>query len=655
MAEMDSFGALARVALLSPDEVSHLQNIAKDNHNSFPGFNLNCPLLQLKDSTELRQPEFLWKEALAITSQSTLKYQKKDLDRLANLLWSFPQEIASRLKRGGPKVSSTLALLQRLTLGTVAPEAFVHDIAFKIVAAIREGRVPQEMGLAILYGKLNKSSLRTDAWQITLILDVNDLGNFSHRVADPVVPSEWSLLLLQSDSAPASAPNELPFVCGLTGQTDVPVGDKMPSPNLPILGPTYLMSMNADIPCHSRYGRTSTKIFPAGKTSIHNLNNAIRFITHSRKRNITWTGVPNSFNDKLDLVITYLDEEPNADVPLVGLFADTEADDELKLAKYEARTEHIHQALKLIDKRGRDLHIQVIALSQIDKGRKQVIFSACYSTDAIYRGRDNWLAGAKNVPNIAVPFPMGKGKPAEWRSGYVPSPNETMRSFKVQWLRGGQLAQSVPGVELSRIYALMLGPDTHNQAKWLLDRYLPRTDSLIIGLARFLTGGSNLPQSFRKAMNGALRQALIVIAVYGILLHHQDRKKEIYMEGRDYLLGQFLQFSDRLHKLYCEHERKGSMPPQLIGNAVVSMAIQSPNRALQVLSQRMLVYLAWADRYKGADAGLVKWTRKELGRISSDLKDTDLGSKVATTGKAELLLGYLANTKGAQKDEEKAE
>jgi hypothetical protein len=435
----------------------------------------------------------------------------------------------------------------------------------------------------------------------------------------------------------------------------VPIGDKMPSPNLPILGPTYLMSMNADVPSQSRYGRTSTKIFPAGKNSIQKLNNAIRFITDARKRNTTWTGVSGSFNDKSDLLITYLDEEPDTDVPLVGLFADIEADDQLKLATYEARTEHIHQSLRLIEKRGRDLHIRVIALSQIDKGRKQVIFSACYSIAAIYRGRDNWLAGAQNIPNIAVPFPMGRGKPAEWRSGYVPNPNETMGSFKLHWLRGGQLAQAVPGVELSRIYALMLDPDSHNQAKWLLDKYLPRTAALMIGLARFLTGGSNLPQSFRKTMDRALPQALIVIAVYGILLHHQDRKKEIYMEGRDYLLGQFLQFSDLLHKLYCEHERKGSIPPQLIGNAAVSMAIQSPNRALQVLSQRMLVYLAWADRYKGVDAGLVKWTRKELGRISADLKDTDLSSKVAPTGKAELLLGYLANTRGAQKQEEKAE
>jgi hypothetical protein len=655
VAEVDPLGVLNRIGLLSPDEVSKLQNIVKDNHNSFPGFNLNCPLMELKVFPELKQPEFLWKEAQAITSESLLKYEKKDLGRLANLFRSFPQEIAPRLKGGGRKVSSTLALLQRLTFETFAPETFLHGLALQIVAAVREGRLPRETGLAILYGKPNKNSLRMDPWQITLILDVADVDSFSYRVADPAVPSEWSVLLLQSDLAGGSAPNEKTVICGLTGQTDVPIGDKMPSPNLPILGPTYLMSMNADVPCQTRYGRTSTKIFPAGMKSIQNLNNAIRFITDPRRRNTTWTGVPSSFNDKSDLLITYLDEEPYAEVPLAGLFADIEADDQLKLATYEARTQHIHQALRLIEKRGRDLHIRVIALSQIDKGRKQVIFSGCYSTAAVYRGRDNWLAGARNIPDIAVPFPTGKGKPAEWRSGYFPSPNEAMSSFKEQWLRGGQLAQRVPGVELSRIYALMLDPDAHSQAKWLLDKYVPLTQALMIGLARFLAQGPNLPQSFRKNLDRALPRALVVIAVYGILLYRQDRKKEIYMEGRDYLLGQFLQFSDRLHKLYCEHERKGSMPPQLIGNAAVSMAIQSPNRALQVLSQRMLVYLAWADRYKGVDAGLVKWTRKELGRISADLRDTDLSLRVAPNGKAELLLGYLANTKSAQKQEEKAE
>jgi hypothetical protein len=109
--------------------------------------------------------------------------------------------------------------------------------------------------------------------------------------------------------------------------------------------------------------------------------------------------------------------------------------------------------------------------------------------------------------------------------------------------------------------------------------------------------------------------------------------------------------ADLLHKLYCENERNNSIPPQLIGNAAVSMAIQSPARAFSVLSNRMVVYLAWADRFKGENAGLARWTRRQLGRISTALKDQDLRSAVNNTGKAELLLGYLANFKPAQSKE----
>src|ERR1019366_3470204 len=157
-----------------------------------------------------------------------------------------------------------------------------------------------------------------------------------------------------------------------------------------------------------------------------------------------------------------------------------------------------------------------------------------------------------------------------------------------------------------------------------------------------LSGGASLSKEAREA-------ALTTIGVYGILLLRQGRELENYMESRDYLLGQFLQLADILHKLYCVHERKGSIPPQLIGNAAISMALQSPRRAIQVLGNRMPVYIAWADRDQGDDAGLAKWCRKELGRLSTVLKDENLDSRVSTNGKAELLLGYLANTKQSER------
>jgi hypothetical protein len=292
------------------------------------------------------------------------------------------------------------------------------------------------------------------------------------------------------------------------------------------------------------------------------------------------------------------------------------------------------------------MHVQVIALSQIDKGRKQVVFSGRYSTRAIYQARDNWLAGTRNVPTI-IPFPVAKGKPAEWRSHYQPSPAEVMVSFRQKWLRSGSAAtlkrqarkeaalasHPVPGVSLSRIYAVFFDPEASTQAELLLARYLSTTEPLLVGLACSLSGGDSLAESARK-------EALIVIAVYGILLLRQGRTKEVYMESRDYLLGRFLQMADLLHKRYCIEVRDGKIPPQLIGNAAISMAMQRPTRAFNVLSGRMAVYLAWAERFEGKDAG----ARKELGRLAALLKNEDLNTRVGPNGKAELLLGYLANT-----------
>lgn len=643
VAELDEEGELARVSMLSAEEVAALRNIAPDFHNSFPGLNLNCPVLTVPDVALWNRPEALWSAALAATLGSPLAYEPKDIRRLSRLLGDFPlKEIAPRLHGDGPKLQATLAILKRLAQAKPEAGAFLHRLVLKIVAAAQAGRLPQSLALAVLYGKPNKKKSQLEEWKTTLIFDVSDTDRFSYRVADPATAAEWSRVLLASDST--SPVGETRFLCSLTGRPDTPMNDKMPSPNLKILGPTILMSMNGDIPCQTRYGQTSTDIFRVGKNTVQSVNDSLLFVTEPDRREKTWTGVPNGSKEQGDLLLAYLEEEPDADIPLTGIFADAEPNEAQELATYEVRTARIYDTLRLREKPGTDSHIKVIVLTKIDKGRAQVVFSERYSIAAIYAGRDRWLTGARNVPTIAIPFPSEKGKPAVWRSGHQPSPSEVMLGFKRQWLRAGQTNQGVPGVDLGSVYALLLEPEARDQASWLLDRYLGLTEPLMIGLARSLSGGAKLTDLAR-------REALITIAVYGILLLLQGREREIYMESRDYLVGQFLQLADLLHKLYCVHERKGSIPPQLIGNAAISMALQSPRRAIQVLGNRMPVYIAWADRYQGDDAGLAKWCRRELGQLSARLKDTDLDSRVGTNGKAELLLGYLANTKQSEKQE----
>lgn len=385
-------------------------------------------------------------------------------------------------------------------------------------------------------------------------------------------------------------------------------------------------------------------MFPTGKTSAQQASDALQFVTQAALRDKTWNAVPSAAKDERDLLISYLEEEPQADLEISTLFADPEINAQLKSATYERRTTAVYDALKQRDRTSSDLHVRVVALSRIDPGRKQLILSERYSLAAIYNGRDRWIEGSRNVPLVAIPFPLAKGKPADWRSRYQPSPSEVMTSFRRQWLRAGQSSQAVPGVDLGRVYTLFLEPESPKQAQWLLARYINLTQPLMFGLGRNLSGGASLPESARK-------EALVAIALYGILLLSQGRTKEIYMESRDFLLGQFLQFADLLHKLYCVHERKGSLPPQLIGNAAISMAIQRPSRAFEMLGARMRIYLAWSEKYQGDEAPLAKWTRKELGQLAARLKDFDLSARVSASGKAELFLGYLARAKQERKEE----
>jgi hypothetical protein len=203
---------------------------------------------------------------------------------------------------------------------------------------------------------------------------------------------------------------------------------------------------------------------------------------------------------------------------------------------------------------------------------------------------------------------------------------------------------------------------------WMLERLLPLSQVLVMAAGKPYIDQKNtgemraLRQAGASLSVEARRPLLTVVALYGILLHSLGRNKENYMEGRDYLVGQFLQCADELHLLYCEHVRNGSVPPQLIGNAALPMALENPAKALEVLCARVPVYVAWLTqratvKIRDADDGTLrtfaemnemeksavraKSLRRRLGELSAELKGK-LDAPVSLPGRAELLLGYLA-------------
>ena len=123
------------------------------------------------------------------------------------------------------------------------------------------------------------------------------------------------------------------------------------------------------------------------------------------------------------------------------------------------------------------------------------------------------------------------------------------------------------------------------------------------------------------------------------------------MHSPAFLVGRLMNLTDRLHMKYCEHVRDNSFPPQLVGNALMATALEQPLKGLELLSQRILPYQAWAMTLKGEgqDIGLVKYFLAQIGEVCNNLEKLELPPQCSSAEKAQMLLGYLAwQEKGTQ-------
>ena len=121
------------------------------------------------------------------------------------------------------------------------------------------------------------------------------------------------------------------------------------------------------------------------------------------------------------------------------------------------------------------------------------------------------------------------------------------------------------------------------------------------------------------------------------------------MKGPPFLVGRLLSLADQLHVEYCLDERKGQIPTQLFGSALMSTALEQPEKALALLCQRIPPYKNWATRLQtGERVGLTKFLLGEMGRLCNQLKESGVPKTADDADKAEMLLGYLATTEKAK-------
>ena len=128
------------------------------------------------------------------------------------------------------------------------------------------------------------------------------------------------------------------------------------------------------------------------------------------------------------------------------------------------------------------------------------------------------------------------------------------------------------------------------------------------------------------------------------------------MRSAMFLVGKLLALADLLHREYCLDVRKGSIPTQLIGNALMPTALDNPEQALARLSERVYVYKSWVDKtYSSKEPGekyaLARWAVKQMGQASRELSEQRIPTRVTEADRAQILLGYLSRDVRADKGE----
>ena len=629
---LDGSAQVQSVELRDPDEAMSLFKVQENYHSNFPGINLDAPICRLDPKaastlTWLETPEAdIYRRAQALRKAcegAPLNPKAAGNVRLARKVCGGLKDSFAGAE---PQFAAFSALMERLLAMAAPEEEWVRGLVDAALRAAEQGtpallrRV--ELLLAGKYDK--KTKIFKDAkLPIPAFLDVAEYAAFACRVADPRMGGYFSRRLFA-----AEVTGGVTGTCSLTGSEVELETDKLPSPVLPLLGPTVLMSMNRQTPCQHRYGRIGTEVFPIGKRIAAGLSSALVQLTVPGREFKNWQRVPARVDGKANLLLTYLEGDPLQDADWASLFSEPEEAEE----QYSEICEKLARAMAGRDSHGSD-RLQVLVLNKIDPGRVQVELSESFTAAQVLAGGREWAMAASDVPPLVLR-----------REPEVPFPSDVLRASQRIWIRGGREFADAPGCALGQVYDLLIAdrPEAQNSARALLHLFVGRAMPLLAaaGLACHRKGG----EAWKGFSKEAKRSASTSVATLAIALHKLGREKEKYMQGPAYQLGRFLSLVDTLHREYCVKVRDGQIPPQLLGNALLPTAVASPKKGLSHMLNRIRVYQAWAVK---SGSGLARWTLGEIGTLTPVLAE-GLPEHMDDAARAELLLGYLARSEKKQ-------
>lgn len=620
------------------DKVKCLRKWEKSNGNSFPGFNIQ-PLYRITDDG-IKKKIKKWREGKETIDTGVLEewciednanWDKKFEKKMAKCLVSIPGELKEKCVDIPTEYNALIKLCERVEiLGMESTGKFFQ----KLESFIKDSFAQNNSSLlpVLIHEGSSKKKADKDRGGISIFMDIPDWKEYPVASKNTIDCVNSCLLSLNNKN---NEDEEISFKDAF-GDASSGYEEKLPEVKLPIIGTVKLRAMNSESPCQYRYSTIDAKSFNIGANSRRLTKGALEWLGAEEREGTTWGRA-----DAKELIFAYPTVLPKAPLKLAACLGAHKADD--SGARFENYAEDVISCLKGVKPNLKDVELRIFSLRKMDKARTKVVFHRNYTAQRLADAAIEWQQGCANVPSIEFrTWGHEKGKTIEARAE-TPFPLQIAECLNRVWKLDGTSKSEVMAIIKSAGIELLLDESVSK-------RHVPHLLSVALqnGKNLFISMGNAMHRNDFVSFGAFGKHKQFMPAILGLLLLKLGIRKEHYMNSPSYLVGRMLKIADELHAVYCKEVRKNNLPPQLLGNALMVAALDSPSQALSQLAQRIAPYLGWARTNSTASAGLSRFFLKEFGEIGEKLRDAKLPQRLDDAAKAQLLLGYISSNAQAE-------
>jgi len=618
-------GSIALIELMKKELVSSLRKWQNgSNGYSFPAFNI-LPFYCVAGEEENKLLG-KWRKGKEKIDKKQLKEwcidkneTKYNEQMLNECLGRIPQELKRRCAQLSDDFLALVNLLERVesSWGNNGCSKFINELKNYIWKKIENDENVSYL-LPIL--------ISLKAHNISVFLDVLDWKKYP--VAHEKTIKFINDCLLNSEGLNnTKTGDEDAFGYGASGFEGM-----LPEVKLPVIGGVKLRAMNSESRCQYRYGTIDANSFLIGTDSRKHTKGALEWLSSDEHEGKTWGRA-----DGKELIFAYPSILPKAPLKLASCLGARKADD--TEARFEDYAKDVVNCLNGIGRSLKEIELRVFSLRKMDKARTKVVFHRHYSAQRLADAASEWQQGCANIPIIRIKSWSDKKGKTILIKPKTPFPLQIADCLNRVWKRDGTSKCEVKTISKYAGIELLIDESTvPRQVPNLLTVALQNCKELLLSL------GDNLHRDEIMNLDGLNKYKQLIPTILGLLLWKLSIGKETYMNHPPYLVGRMLKLADELHALYCREVRKNNLPPQLLGNALMVAALDTPTQALAQLALRIVPYLGWARTNSTESAGLSIYFLKEFELVEAKLRNLTLPLRLNDPARAQLFLGYISGS-----------